>query len=117
MNNMARIVSWQLAVAIVVVLMSLLIGGENAGISALLGGMSCVVPNMLFAAGVQVIERRSGDVSMGTILVLEFIKIVLTMALMVAAVWFYRDVGWVYFLVSLAIVLKSYILLLFKSRS
>lgn len=117
MDNIARIVGWQFAVAVVVTIGSLLIGGEKGGISAALGGLSCVIPNMLFAVAVRVVERRKKPVSMGFFLVVEFLKIVLTMVFMIAAVWFYRDVSWVYFLVSLVIVLKSYILLLLKNRS
>lgn len=117
MDNMARIVGWQSVAAIVVAVVSLLIGGQAAGISSALGGICCVVPNMMFAVGVQVVERRKKQVSMGVFMVLEFLKLFLTMVFMITAVWFYRDVSWVYFLISLAIVLKSYILLLYKNRS
>ena len=117
MNNMARIVGWQAAVAVAVAILSMLIGGQAAGTSAALGGVVCVVPNVLFAIGLRILERRKKQVGLGVFLVLEFLKIVLTMVLMITAVWFYRDVSWVYFLVSLAIVLKSYILLLYKNRS
>jgi ATP synthase protein I len=117
MNNMARIVGWQFAVVVGVAVASLLIGGEIAGISAALGGMICVIPNMMFVVAVRMVEHRKKQVSMGIFLVLEFLKIVLTMVFMVAAVWFYREVSWVYFLISLAIALKSYLLLLYKNRS
>ncbi len=117
MNNMMRIVGWQTLLAGVVAIGALLLGGQVAGISAALGGVVCVVPNVLFAIGFRMLERRKKQAGMGVFLVLEFVKIVLTMAFMIAAVWFYRDVSWVYFLISLAIVLNSYIFLLYKNRS
>ena len=112
-----RIVGWQVVTAVVVAVVSWLIGGEIAGISAALGGVVCVVPNMLFALGLRWLERPGKQVGMGVFMALEFAKIALTMAFMITAVWFYRDVSWVYFLISLVIVLKSYILLLYKNRS
>ncbi len=117
MNNMMRIVGWQAVIAGVLAVVAVLLGGQNAGISAALGGVVCVVPNLLFAIGLRIMEQRKKQVGMGMFLVLEFVKIVVTMAFMIAAAWFYRDVSWAYFLISLGIVLNSYIFLLYKNRS
>ncbi|MBS1170831.1 MAG: synthase chain [Burkholderiaceae bacterium] len=115
---MARIVVWQLVVALVYVALAVVIGGEVAGISALLGTASCVVPNMLFMLGYnRLVESGSGQASLGVFLGLELAKVILTIVLMVASVWYYREVSWVYFLLGLAIALKSYILFLLKNRS
>jgi len=46
----------------------------------------------------------------------EFIKIATTLALMGAVVWLYRDVNWLAFVLSFIVVLKSYLILLFRHR-
>jgi ATP synthase protein I len=46
----------------------------------------------------------------------EFIKIALTIALMAAVVYWYRDVNWPAFLIAFIVVLKSYFILLFRQR-
>jgi len=46
----------------------------------------------------------------------EFVKIALTIALMGAVVWLYRELNWPAFIVAFIVVLKSYIILLFRHR-
>ncbi|AIY44114.1 ATP synthase protein I [Collimonas arenae] len=47
----------------------------------------------------------------------EFVKIATTIALIGAVVWLYHDLNWPAFIVSFIVVLKSYIILLFRHRS
>ena len=45
----------------------------------------------------------------------EFLKILTTIALLAAVVWFYHDVRWLAFLAGFIVVMKSYFILLFRS--
>ncbi len=114
---MARIIGLQLLTAIVVALLAMLLGGKHAGISALLGGLSCALPNALFAVRLFMNERKPSGASPTTFFVWEFVKIGLTMACMVAVGWLYTDVSWPAFVAGIVVVLKSYIFLLFRNRS
>lgn len=114
--KIARIVLMQLVVALLVALIAMLLGGDAAGISSLLAGLSCVLPNALFAFGIFMGDRRAPHASMGSLFFWELLKVALTIALTVAVFWLYQDLNWIAFMVSFVVVLKSYILLLIKSR-
>lgn len=113
---MTRIILMQLLAALVVALIALLLGGEAAGISALLGGMSCALPNALFAVRLYMNTQKPGGPNPTTFFIWEFVKVGLTMACMVAVAILYDDVNWLAFVVSVIVVLKSYLFLLFRNR-
>ena len=94
---MGRVVLWQLVVAVIVALIAVPIGGNSAGIASILAGLSCVIPNGIFFLGFYIAEKILHKNSPATFFVMEFLKIA--------------------FLVSYIVVLKSYILLLSKSKS
>ena len=112
---MVRIVMLQIGAAFVVAVIAALIGGYAVGISALLGGLCCAIPNAMFALRLYVGTLKPDGASPVTFFVGEFIKIALTIALLGAVVWFYRDVHWLGFLAGFIVVLKSYFILLFRS--
>lgn len=114
---MARIIQLQFLSAIGVALIALLVAGKHAGLSALLGGLSCTLPNALFAMRLFMNERKPGGASPTTFFVWEFVKIGLTMGAMVAAGWLYESVVWPAFIVGVIVALKSYIILLFRNQS
>ncbi|HYD78883.1 MAG TPA: ATP synthase subunit I [Paucimonas sp.] len=110
---MLRLVILQLAAAIIVGIVAGLIGGMPALFSALLGGMCCVVPNGLFALRLY-ISARSRKATPMTFFFGEFIKIALTIALLGAVAWLYRDLNWLALIAGFVVALKSYIILLFR---
>lgn len=114
---MRNVVFMQLAVAFAVAAGAAVVGGRTAAWSALLGGASCVVPNAIFAIRLFAGTQKPGGASPATFFVGEFIKIFVTIALMGAVVWLYRDLNWLAFLVGVIAVLKSYILLLIRVRT
>lgn len=114
---MARIIQLQLLSAIVVALIALLVGGKHAGLSAMLGGLSCALPNAIFAARLALDEHKPSGASPTMFFVWEFVKIGLTMAAMFAVGWLYENVVWSAFVVGVIVVLKSYIILLFRNQS
>ena len=111
---MLRIVLLQLAVTVLASLIAGLIAGKHALLSALLGGLCCVVPNALFALRLFTDAQRPGGASPMTFFIGEFIKIALTVALLVAVVLLYRDLNWLALIAAFIIALKSYIILLVR---
>lgn len=113
---MLRLIILQLVAMVVAACTAGLLGGVSALWSALLGGVCCVVPNSLFALRLYVSARRPGGANPMTFFFGELIKIAMTLALMGAVVWLYRDVNWLAFVLSFIVVLKSYLITLFRSR-
>lgn len=111
---MLRVVLLQFLTTITTGLIAGLIGGWHALFSALLGGLCCVVPNGLFALRLFVSARKPGAVNPMTFFIGEFIKIALTVALLGAVVWLYRDLNWLALLAAFIVALKSYIILIFR---
>lgn len=110
---MLRVVFLQLAAAVVAGLIAGWLGGIHALISALLGGLCCVVPNGLFALRLFASAQKS-EANPITFFIGEFIKIGLTVALLGAIVWLYRDLNWLALIVGFIVALKSYIILIFR---
>jgi len=110
---MLRIVLLQFAAALMTGIVAGALGGMPALLSALLGGLCCVVPNGLFALRL-FIGARSGTANPMTFFIGELIKIALTVALLGAVVWAYRDLNWLALIAGFIVALKSYIILLFR---
>ncbi|HYC43705.1 MAG TPA: ATP synthase subunit I [Noviherbaspirillum sp.] len=111
---MLRVVLLQFLTTIITGLIAGLIGGWHALLSALLGGLCCVVPNGLFALRLFISARKPGAVNPMTFFIGEFIKIALTVALLGVVVWLYRDLNWLALLAAFIVALKSYIILIFR---
>jgi ATP synthase protein I len=111
---MLRIVSLQLMATVVAGVIAALLGGWSAMFSAVLGGLCCVVPNGIMAVRLFANTHRVGGASPATFFIWEFIKIALTLALLGATAWLYRDLNWLALLAGFIVALKSYIFLLFR---
>jgi ATP synthase protein I len=111
---MLRIVSLQLIATVVAGLIAALLGGWSAMFSAVLGGLCCVVPNGLMALRLFAGSQKAGGANPMTFFIWEFVKIALTVALLGAVAWLYRDLNWLALLGGFIVALKSYIILLFR---
>lgn len=111
---MLPVVLTQFATTVIASLIAGFIAGMPALYSALLGGLCCVVPNGLFALRLFSAAQKSKSVSPTTFFVGEFIKIALTLALLGAVVWLYRDLNMWAMIAAFIVALKSYIILLFR---
>lgn len=105
---MLKTVSLQASVALVVALIASLIGGTVAGWSALLGGLACVVPNALFALRLGIQMRRPGGAQVMTFFGGEFVKLVLTVAILAVIALRAHDLNWLAMLTGFIVALKSY---------
>ena len=113
---MLRIILMQLVAMVVAACTAGLLGGVSALWSALLGGFCCVIPNSFFAWRLYTSARKPGGANPMTFFFGESIKIATTLALMGAVVWLYHGVNWLAFVLSFIVVLKSYLILLFRHR-
>ena len=111
---MLRVVLLQVMATIITGCIAGLLGGTHALISALLGGLCCVVPNGLFAWRLFIGAQKPGGANPMTFFIGELIKIALTVALLGAIVWLYRDLHWLALIAAFIVALKSYIILLFR---
>ena len=111
---MLRVVLLQLATTVIAGMIAGLLGGWPALFSALLGGLCCVVPNGLFALRLFAHAQKAGGADPMSFFIGEFIKIALTVALLGAVAWLYRDLNWLALIAGFIVALKSYILLLFR---
>jgi len=111
-STMFRIVLLQILATAVVSLLSGLVGGTPAAVSALLGGAACFIPNGLFAWKLAAASRRPQGTDAAVFLIGEFVKVVSTVALLALVVFTYKHLVWLAMLISIIAVLKSYVLAL-----
>ena len=111
---MLRLVLLQLATTVVAGAIAGMLGGMHAMFSAVLGGLCCVVPNALFALRLFANVQKGAGANPMTFFIGEFIKIALTVALLAAIAWLYRDLNWLALIAGFIVALKSYIIILFR---
>ena len=111
---MLRVVLLQLATTVVAACVAGMISGVPAFISALLGGLCCVIPNGLFALRLFANAHSAGGANPMSFFIGEFVKIALTVALLGATAWLYHDLNWLAMIAAFIVALKSYIILLFR---
>ncbi|HEX4597019.1 MAG TPA: ATP synthase subunit I [Burkholderiaceae bacterium] len=111
-----RVVAAQFLTSMVVSAGAWIIGGHRAAVSSLLGGLACTLPNGLFALHLAWLGRvpRSRAVDGGSgratayllaLLAGEFLKVVLTIGLLVLIARTVRDVVWLALIVGVSAVL------------
>ncbi|WAW08968.1 ATP synthase subunit I [Oxalobacter vibrioformis] len=113
----AKVILWQLIITGGVTLLAGLVGGTQAGISAILAAGSSLIPNIVMFVGLELNDQLFKKSGFAVLFVLQFVKFVTTIILIVCIFWLYKDVHWFYFLVSFVITLKSYIFLLSRIKS
>jgi len=111
---MLRLVSLQLSATMLAGLVAWLLGGRAAMLSAVLGGLCCVVPNGIMAFRLFASSKKVGGANPVTFFIWEFVKIALTLALLVLTARLYHGLNWLALLGGFIVALKSYIILLFR---
>ena len=114
-----RVIAAQALVGVLAALAAwLLTGRQSAAWSAGYGALAVLVPAALFARGVlRQRQRMNPGVAMLGFFWWEMVKIVLTVAMLVAAPWVVAGLSWLALIVGMALALKAYwIALLVQSR-
>jgi len=105
-----KVVGYQILVgAVLVVLTAWITGSYSVALSAGYGALAVILPAAVFARGM---SRRVDAVNAGAavfgFLFWELIKIALTVAMLVAANWWVKDLSWLAMLVGLVVTMKVY---------
>lgn len=114
---MAKAVLLQSAMTALVCVVAALVAGADAALSALLGGLSCVVPSALFAARLAIDLRRPGGATVAAFFIGEFAKLALTVMMLFGIATVYRDLNWPALIVGFIAALKSYFLMFAFGRN
>ncbi len=100
---MLRVVAAQFSASLLVAAGAWAVGGHRAALSSLLGGLACALPSGLFALNLAWLGHLPKAVDGGAgrarvqalaLLVGEFVKVALTIGLLVLIAWTVRDVVW-----------------------
>ena len=107
---MRKILGFQLAALLVVVVLAAVLGqSKSAVFSAMLGGLSCLLPTAIMFVVVVWIMSGKADIvwkaQMGFIIG-ESLKILLSVILLALCVTFYSGLIWIWFLLGLICVSK-----------
>ena len=93
-----------------------LIAGTRGAVSAALGGAVCTLPNFLFALRLKFAASCPGASYPAIFFVGEFVKIALTIGLLVSVVKIYPDLHWPSMLIGLALASQAMILAFWKKN-
>ncbi len=118
LSDLIRVSLTQYVVVLVTALGFALCVGQNAGLSALLGGLAYAVPSTvlaLFLAMPRMI-KRSYKASPYRVFFGEFVKILVVITLWAMVVGYYEALHWPAFIVSIIAVANSYFVILFKKH-
>jgi ATP synthase protein I len=108
---MLRVVAAQFLTSVVVAVGAWAVGGQRAALSSLLGGLACTLPSGLLALNLAwLLPSVDGGPGRAkayalALLVGEFLKVALTIGLLVLIAWTVRDVVWSALIVSVSAVL------------
>lgn len=104
---MYKMVFLQLGATIAATAIAAVFFGLRGGISAALGGLSCVLPNALFALRLHLATKRPGGAGVTVFFVGEFLKIASIVVLLVLVGQLYDDAHWGAIFIGLILALKA----------
>lgn len=104
---MYKAVLMQIGATMLAVAMAAVLFGFRGAVSAAVAGLACVLPNLLFAVRLRAITRRTGTATVTAFVAGEFIKIALSVGLLVLFLVVYPDVHWGALLIGLILAVKA----------
>jgi ATP synthase protein I len=104
---MFRAIFLQVVVTIIAAIVAGLIVGSRGAFSAVAGGAACAFPNLLFALRLRSISFRHKKAFPLNFFLGEFVKVVLTILLLLVAVKGYADLHWPSMLIGLGLALQA----------
>ena len=105
---MFRIVLLQVLATLIAALVAGFLGGVHAALSAALGGLSCVLPNALFAWRLTIQAKSPQGANVGSFFVGELVKLAVTVVMLFAIFKLYPALNWLALLAGFIVGLKSY---------
>ena len=113
---MYRVIFMQLAATLVAVIGSSLYVGSRGGVSAAIGGLVYVIPNLLFALMLKMVARRRGASFQVNIIFGELCKLMLTVGLLVVVARGYPGAHWPSLFIGLALASQAVFLAFWKKN-
>ncbi|MDR0577302.1 MAG: ATP synthase subunit I [Candidatus Accumulibacter sp.] len=113
---MFRAILLQTAVAMLAVVLGGLIVGARGGISAALGGVACILPNLLFALCLNSAGGRRHASFVAGFLLGELVKLVIIVGLLFFIAREYADLHWPSLLIGLAFATQAMFLAFWKKN-
>jgi ATP synthase protein I len=104
---MLKMVFLQLGATIAATAIAAVFFGHNGAISALLGGLACVLPSGLFALRLHLVAQRGGSGHVTVFFVGEFLKIASIVGLLVLVGLLYENVHWGALFIGLVLAPKA----------
>ena len=104
---MLKMVFLQLGATIAATAIAAVFFGPAGALSAVLGGLACVLPSGLFALRLHLVAKRGGSGHVTAFFVGEFLKIASIVGLLVLVGLFYEDVHWGALFIGLILALKA----------
>jgi ATP synthase protein I len=109
-----RVVLFQGAAAVLMVVLWTLFGSARHGLSALFGALAVVGPNALMAWGTTRRPATMAGAALLSLMVWELIKILLVAAILLAVIKGVPDLSWPALLLTMVVCLKVYWLVLLR---
>ena len=106
-DPMFKMVFLQLGATIAATAIAAVFFGLRGGIYAARGGLSCVLPNAVFALRLHLASKRQGGANVIVFFIGEFLKIASIVGLLVLVGLFYEDVHWGGIFIGLILALKA----------
>lgn len=104
---MFRAILFQVVATAVTASGSALIVGSHGAISAVMGGMICLLPNLLFALRLKTVANRPGASYPGNFFLGEVVKIAATILLLYLVAKFFSDLHWPSLLIGMGLALQA----------
>ena len=104
----------QIVITIAAAVAAGLIVGLQGAVSAAAGGLAYALPSLLFVWRLKIGAKRPGLASPATFFVGEFVKIALTVVLLLLTVKTYAELHWPSFLIGLGLALQAGLLAFWK---
>jgi ATP synthase protein I len=99
-----RLLMWQLALMVLLAIAAFLLSGMKAGLSALLGGLVCIIPNAYFARKLfQYHGARAAKKIVNSFYKGEALKMLMTVALFALVFKFFTVLPLVFFVVYIVV--------------
>ena len=113
---MFRVILLQAAATLVAMLAGGFLAGMRGGVSATLGGLACLLPNLLFALRLKSVSGRQDATFMANFLLGELVKLAVTVGLLFVIAKGYADLHWPSLLIGLVLATQALFLAFWKKN-
>lgn len=104
---MYKAILLQVGVTVIAAVAAAFFAGTRGAVSAMLGGLVCVLPNFLFALRLKFVAKRPGASFPANFLLGALVKMVAIFALLLLVAWGFADLHWPSMLLGLVLATQA----------